>query len=750
MVAETYSIHEHRPQPVESLSGTVEHVVTFAADSGWGVYRIRTEVSGRRDDVVVVGHGGDLRPGVFIAADGRWERGTRFGDRFKADVIRLTPPSTTEGILKYLASGMIRGIGPKKATAIVAAFGVDTFDVIENHPTRLSEVKGVSLHLQDTIRQAWGEHATMRDLMVFLQRYGISTTKAAKIFKKYGNDSISTITADPFILAKDIDGIGFASADKAAEQLGIPRTSFKRVSAGLIHSLEELKGEGHSAAPRELLLGKAVKLLGLEPDLVDRALSELTSFRELIDEQVRGRPLIYLPYMRQYEVQVTRFLRALTQGSPKSAAINFPAELARAEEATKKKLSDGQRDALRQAMQHRVQVITGGPGAGKSTILHTLLEMLVPNKLRVQLCAPTGRAAKRMEELTGRTATTIHRLLEYKPFLNDFARNQSNPLDGDVFICDESSMLDLSLAYKFFRAIPPHAQLILIGDVDQLPSVGAGSVLADIIQSNAIPVVWLHEIFRQAKSSKIIINAHAVNAGQMPTTDNNVDEDFFFVKLDEAEAIKRMILKIVTERIPTKYRLDPMKDVQVLAPMHKGPLGIGELNKMLQRALNGANMRGPKHTLGFHDYYVGDKVMQLKNDYDLDVFNGDLGYIRSIDTTPGKREAIIDFDGRNVTYPLNKFTELTLAYSCSIHKSQGGEWPAVIMPLVKGYYHMLQKNLIYTGMTRGKRLVVMIGEKAALGMAVRNNKANERHGGLMHRLTQITDDWGDDTLLGAA
>lgn len=738
------NIKEIRPNPVECIAGTVEHVMTYMPESGWGVYKVSLDGANRGKIATVVGMGTDLRPGVYIAADGRWTTHAHHGDQFKADVIRLTPPSTAEGVLRYLSSGMIKGIGAAKAKAIVDVFGEDTLTIIEKTPRRLLEIPGVGCRLMEGVVASWKEHAVIRDLMIFLQRYGIPTSKSGKIHKKYGAEAAARISADPYILARDIDGIGFLTADHVAKELGVPPHSLKRVAAGIVHTLEQLKDDGHSAGPREIVLKKASAILDLEPIVVEEALDHLVSLGELEAETVRGRALIYLPYMRAYERSVaTILLRLAGQENAPTRAIPFDEALAKAEVVTKKVLSESQRQALVQALRNNIQVITGGPGSGKSTILHTLLEIISSSglNLRVMLCAPTGRAAKRMEEVTGRPAVTIHRLLEFRPQFGDFARNHRNPLEGDIFIMDESSMLDLALSYKFLRALPKHAQVLFVGDVDQLPSVGAGSVLADIIQSGSIPVVWLREIFRQAAMSKIIVGAHAINEGKIPETPNLPTDDFFFMKIPEPDNIKAMLIRMVTERIPARFKLDPLKDVQVLAPMHKGPLGIGELNKLLQRALNAANLNGPKFTSGHNDFYIGDKVMQLKNDYDLEVFNGDVGFIREIYSEPGNRKALIEFDDRQVEYPLSKFNELTLAYSCSIHKAQGSEWPAVVMPMVRGYFHMLQKNLIYTGLTRGKKLVVMIGDKSALAIACRNNKANERYGGLQQRLAEKSEAW---------
>lgn len=741
-------IREVRPTPVESVAGTVEAVLTAQPDSGWGVYKVVLDGARRGHIATVTGYGGDIRPGAYIAADGRWDTHSRFGEQFKADVIRLTPPSTAEGVLKFLASGMVKGIGTSKATAIVRIFGEDTLNVIEKTPNRLLEVEGIGPRALEAIKESWKEHAIIRDLMVFLQRYGIPTSRAGRIAKKYGTDAVARISADPYTLARDIDGIGFITADRVAQELGVPPHSLKRVSAGLIHTLEVMKEEGHSAGPREMVLKNACKVLTLEPQIVEQALDHLVSLGELEMEAVRGRALIYLPYMRAYERSVaTIILRLASEPEPPTKKIPFDEALARAERATGKVLSESQRQGLQAAMRNRFQIVTGGPGCGKSTILDTYLKMLEGSGLRVVLAAPTGRAAKRMEEVTGHPARTIHRLLEYRPGGGDFARNHRNPLEGDIFVVDESSMLDLGLAYKFLRALPRSSQLLLVGDVDQLPSVGAGSVLADIIQSGAVPVVWLREVFRQAAQSRIIVAAHTINQGKLPETPNAPEDDFFFIKIPEAseEGIKAMMLKVVTERIPARFSLNPMKDIQVLAPMHKGKLGIGELNKVLQAKLNAANLDGPKYSVGHSDFYVGDKVMQLRNDYDLDVFNGDVGFIREI-SLAGERTARIQFDDQIIDYPLSKFNELTLAYCCSIHKSQGSEWPAVVMPMVKGYYHMLQKNLVYTGLTRGKKLVVMVGDKGALGIACRNNKANERFGGLQQRLSETSDSWLDDSL----
>jgi len=742
MVAEP-AITESRPKVADTISGEVERIIFFAEDTAFAIFSLAVLDGKRELSVVVKGHIPGLQVGLHLACDGKVVHDSRRGEQFHADLIRIAPPTSAEGIRRYLCSGLIQGVGPVLAGRIVDHFGDKTIDVLSSDSGRLREIPGLGEAKVASIRSSWKEHVDARNIMVFCQQYGISPSKCGKIVKKYGEDAIKTISEDPYTLCRDIDGIGFLTADKIALQMEIPPNSYKRIGAGVVHVLDEAKSEGHCALPYPQLLKRAGELLQVPETDVSTVAIDLVNSGELFREDIRGRDIVYLPYMRAYERSIAAILRRLlSAGEAKFAKGACDADLAEAEQATGKTLAVNQRLAVITSLKNRVSVITGGPGSGKSTILGVVRCVLSKHKAKVVLCAPTGRAAKRMTETAGIESKTIHRLLKFDPNSGDFSHNAKNPLVGDVFVIDEASMLDIPLAYKLLRALPREAQVIFVGDVDQLPSVGPGAFLADLIHSQAIPTTFLREIFRQAKSSKIITNAHMVNQGLVPE-DGSPGDDFFFVKRDDPERIKEMMRHIVTERIPKAFGLNPLRDVQILAPMHKGPLGIKELNNFFQNVLNPD--RGlPSHTCNGYHFRIGDKVLQTRNNYDLDVFNGDLGFIEDIDTK--EKKARINFDGAWVTYRFQDFSDLVLAYTYSIHKSQGAEFPAVVMPMVKGFYHMLQKNLVYTGMTRGKKLVVMVGDKAALAMAVRNNKANERFGGLIHRLGSDVSDWLEEEL----
>lgn len=712
----------------ESISGIVERVTFHTEESGFCVLRVK--VKAMRELATVVGHAPSVNAGEFLDATGTWIVDREHGRQFKAEQLRIAAPSTPEGIEKYLGSGVIKGVGPHFAEKLVAAFGDKVFDVIEQEPQRLREVPGIGPTRLDRISAGWSDQREIRKIMVFLTSHGVGTARAVRIYKTYGAKAIDKVRANPYNLAHDIHGIGFQTADQIAKALGVDPQSEIRAQAGLAWVLQDLSTQGHCAYPVPLLLEAAVKLLEIPDDVLRKALTLELAQNRLVLDTLRGTEVVYLAGLHRAETALAEALKTLRDGPHPLPAVDVEAEIARVEKEVKIELAPTQKEALRTALKSKVLVITGGPGVGKTTLVNSLLKIL-QERLRVLLCAPTGRAARRLTETTGAEAKTVHRLLEVEPHTGQFKRNRDNPLEADVVVLDEASMVDVVLMNQLVRAIPARAALVMVGDVDQLPSVGPGTVLRDVIDSRAVPVVRLTEIFRQAAASRIIVNAHRINQGVMPELrKSEALEDFYVVEAEEPEAIAARILKLITERIPERFKLDPIRDIQVLTPMNRGELGARALNERLQAALNPP---GPMEVVKFgHAYRTGDKVMQIVNDYDKEVFNGDLGFIRRVDET--EREMEVDYDGRPVIYDFGELDEVVPAYACSIHKSQGSEYPAVIIPLHTQHYRMLNKPVLYTGVTRGKKLVVLVGSRKALSIAVRRTEESRRISGLMERL----------------
>ena len=734
-------------QPTEVLAGSIERVTFHNPGNGFCVLRIKAR--GHRDLVTVVGHAAEISSGEWITVSGVWVNDREHGPQFKASFLRSSPPTTAEGIEKYLGSGMIRGIGPIYASKLVAAFGSEVFEVIEQAPERLREVPGIGRVRAGRIAQAWADQKVVREIMVFLHSHGVGTARAVRIFKTYGNDAVQVMAENPYRLARDIRGIGFRTADAIAARLGIEPGAMIRLQAGISYALLEASGEGHCGLPTAELLKLAGELLAVEhpapdradagrpnepvasrrvpldPALIQTALDLELSEGSVVADTLAGEPAIFLAHLHRDERRIAESLQELTQGTPPWGAINAAKAIGWVEQRLGLELAASQKAAVELALASKLLVITGGPGVGKTTLINAILRILAAKKLRIQLCAPTGRAAKRMAEATGLEAKTIHRLLEFDPQAYGFRRNAELPLECDLLVVDETSMVDVPLMASLLAAIPAEAALLLVGDVDQLPSVGPGQVLADSIASGTIPVTRLTEVFRQAASSRIITSAHAINAGELPDLRPPADgsSDFYFAQADTPEQAMALILRLVSERIPARFGLDPIQQVQVLCPMARGGCGSRSLNIELQKRLN-PDPSEQVERFGWR-FAPGDKVMQVANDYEKEVFNGDLGTIDGLDADSS--ELTVLFEGRAVVYGWGELDNLVPAYACTIHKSQGSEYPAVVIPLLTQHFAMLQRNLIYTGLTRGKQLVVLVGQKKALAMAVKNQRGRRRY-----------------------
>ena len=707
--------------PTERLSGAVERVTFHSEESGFCVLRVK--VKGHHELVTVIGSAATITPGEFVECIGIWTNDRTHGLQFKTHQLKVVPPSTLEGIEKYLGSGMVKGIGPHFAKVLVKAFKENVFLVIESEPEKLLTLPGIGKKRMEKVTSAWAEQKVIREIMVFLQSHGIGTGRAVRIYKTYGDESIIKVTENPYRLALDIHGIGFKTADTLAMKLGIASDSLIRAQAGVRHVLQEIAGDGHCAAPWESLVDAASKLLEISSVIIEEAVHAEVAEENLVKEDIDGKLCLFLTPLHRAEVGTSASILRLLQGSLPWGAIDAEKAIPWVEEKTGLTLSDSQRDAVKLALTSKVLVITGGPGVGKTTLVNSILKLIQAKHVDVLLCAPTGRAAKRLTESTGIEAKTIHRLLEFDPATFGFKRTRENPLVADLVVIDESSMVDIALMNKLLGAIPDHTALMIVGDVDQLPSVGPGAVLADIIDSGVVPTVRLTEIFRQAASSRIIVNAHRINKGDMPLKTEGTDlSDFYFIPANTPEESHDKLLQVVTERIPKRFGFHPVKDIQVLTPMNRGGLGARSLNVELQQVLN---KNGSPSVVRFGTTFApGDKVIQTVNNYDKEVFNGDIGQIMTVDLDEGVLQ--VDYDGKLVEYEFGELDEVSLAYATSIHKSQGSEYPAVVIPLAMQHYTLLERNLIYTAVTRGKKLVIIIGQPKALGMAVKNQKSKKR------------------------
>src|SRR5579884_2204612 len=720
--------------PREVLAGLVERVTFHNEENGFCVLRVKTR--GHRDLVTLVGHAASIAAGEAITASGTWVNDRTHGLQFKAHFLKASAPSTAEGIRRYLASGMIRGIGPVYAKKLVRGFGEAVFEVIE----RLPEVQGIGEVRAQRIVAAWAEQKLVREIMVFLHSHGVGTARAVRIFKTYGADAIEVMSENPYRLARDIRGIGFKTADAIADRLGIERTALIRVRAGIGHALAAAMDEGHCGLPLADLLPLAGRLLGVPDDLIRTALDLELTGGGVIGDRVGEKDCVFLAGLYHAERGIAERLRALAAAPLPWPAIDAGKAISWVEPRIGLMLAESQRQAIVRALAAKLLVITGGPGVGKTTILRAILKILAAKRVRILLAAPTGRAAKRLGEATGLEAKTIHRLLEVDPSSGSFGRGPENKLDCDLLVLDEASMIDVPLMHALVKAIPERAALLVVGDVDQLPSVGPGQVLADLIGSGTVPVVRLTEIFRQAAASRIITTAHRINRGEMPDlAPAAADSDFHFVSAEDPETAVARILDLVQTRIPRRFGLDPVRDIQVLCPMARGGVGARSLNLDLQAALNPDGE--PKVTKFGWTFAPGDKVMQIENDYEREVYNGDIGFIAAVDAETG--EIAARFDGREVVYGLGDLDALVPAYAATIHKAQGSEYPAVVIPLLTQHYPMLQRNLLYTGITRGKRLVVLVGSRKAVAIAVRNTAGRQRWSKLREWLAAAPRPRGD-------
>jgi exodeoxyribonuclease V alpha subunit len=716
------------------LTGEIERITFHNEENGYTIARMR--VQGRKGTVTIVGNLSNPNPGESLRLNGLWQTHSKYGEQFKILSYESLVPATVVGIERYLGSGLIKGIGPVMAKRLVEKFGTETLAIIEETVERLHEVEGIGEKRVGMIKSAWDEQKEIRDVMVFLQGHGVSPAYGVKIFRHYGRDAVAVVRDNPYRLAEEVYGIGFLTADRIAEKLGIPRDSEMRAEAGIQYVLQQLSDEGHVYYPMGPLVSECRKILEVEDDTLEIAFRAGLSARKIAmegtEEAPEKRP-VYLPKLHVSEQGVARHLHEIAHHPKQFPLIGTDTILRSVEAELKINLSPRQLEAVRRSLESKVMVITGGPGTGKTTIITAIIRIYGQQRQKILLAAPTGRAAKRMHEATGFEAKTIHRLLEFSPREGKFRKDEGDPLEADLIIIDEASMVDTLLMYHLLKAVPRKATLILVGDVDQLPSVGPGNVLRDIIDSETIPTVRLDQIFRQAKESMIIVNAHRVNAGYLPVLLPETEErsDFQFIYLEEPEEVLGKIVALCKEELP-RLGWRSLDDIQVLTPMHKGVVGASNLNVELQKQLNPSRdeiVRAGK------TFRTGDKVMQIRNNYDKDVYNGDIGRVVGIDRE--EQEMSVNFDGRLVTYDFVDLDELILAYATSVHKSQGSEYPVVVMPVLVQHYVLLQRNLLYTGITRGKKLVVLIGTKRALGIAVRNNKVQRRYTLLKQRLRTL-------------
>jgi len=712
-----------------TIEGILERIVFFSEETNFTVARL--QVARNPDLVTIVGSIPCPNPGETLRLKGEWIVDVKFGRQFRVESCLSVLPSTITGIEKYLGSGLVKGIGPIMAKRVVAMFGLETLDVIGEQSERLLEVEGIGPIRVQRITKAWQEQKEVREVMVFLQGHGVSSTYAVKIYKAYGDKSVAVVKENPYRLALDISGIGFKTADRIAQNMGIDPSSQIRAEAGIIHVLSELVDEGHVYYPHDKLMDASASLLEVNRDVLETALSALiTQRRVVIDEHVEDRA-VYLTPLHVAEVNVARRLETLINSPRQLIQIDIEMAMQWVQRAIGIELADLQKEAIRKAVASKALVLTGGPGTGKTTLLNCIIRILEKKGQRILLASPTGRAARRLSEVTGREAKTIHRLLEYSPSEGGFKRNEENPLEADLVIIDESSMVDILLMNHLLKAVSPTTTLMLVGDIDQLPSVGPGNMLKDVIASGRVETVRLTEVFRQAQESMIVVNAHRVNRGEFPLvrTPEEKKADFYFVARDDPEKALEMVKELCARRLPRAFRLNPFDDIQVITPMHKGVVGVANLNAEMQMLLNPT---GNEVSRGGRCFRINDKVMQTTNNYEKEVFNGDIG--RVVEIKHEEQTLAVKYEDRIVDYEWSDLDELVLAYAISIHKSQGSEYPAVVVPILPQHYIMLQRNLLYTAITRAKKLVVLVGSSRAIAMAARNSRVQHRYTALAARL----------------
>ena len=718
--------------PLTTLDGMVERQTYADPETHYAVVRLK--VKGRREPVTVVGPLASAQEGEQLHLKGRYEVHPKWGEQFRVTWWYAVLPATVAGIQRYLASGLIKGIGPELAGRLVAHFGPQTLEVIDHTPERLQEVPGIGPKRIKQIKRDWQEHKGAREFLVALQGLGLSLSFATKIYKQYGDRALEVATANPYQLALDIQGLGFTTADRLASRLNLDPLTPARLAAGLIHTIDVMSGEGHVFVPKDLLLKNTQELLQVPQAPLSQALIDLAREGRVVLQDLPEGHAIYKKAAWVAENGIARDIGSLKTTPAPSAPLHLEDLLGQVQQERSLDLSEEQAQAVTLALREKVVIITGGPGTGKTTIVSCILDLYRRLGARVLLMAPTGRAAKRLSEATGDEAATIHRALEFSPQIGGFRRNAAEPLRADVIVVDEMSMVDIFLMYHLLRAIPPTARLVMVGDVYQLPAVGPGNVLKDLMDSGVVPVARLTQIFRQAKQSLIVVNAHRVNQGVFPELARFEDEkDFVFIARQDPGAIKGSLMNLVTRELPGRYGFDPIRDLQVISPMHRGAVGIQTLNHELQQRLN---PRAPRFTFGARVFRRGDKVMQLKNNYYKEVFNGDIGQVTGF--IPDTGQLVVEFDGRKVFYDSGEGDEITLAYAVTVHKSQGSEFPGVILILTTHHYLLLQRNLLYTALTRGRRLVVLLGSKKALALAIKNDKPVRRYTDLTAKLRQAS------------
>ncbi|MDR3624474.1 MAG: ATP-dependent RecD-like DNA helicase [Chlamydiales bacterium] len=712
---------------LESIVGYIERITFHSSENGFTVARLKEPK--KSDLTTIVGSLPALQPGETVRLLGIWKFNSQHGMQFDVRECHMQAPADLHGIQKYLESGLIKGIGPVFATRIVNTFGLNTLDIIDKSPDALLTVQGIGDKKLERIKTCWGAQKSIREVMIFLQQYGVSPSFAQKIYKTYGDQALEKVKENPYRMAQDIHGIGFKSADTIAQKMGFDKTSDRRIQAGIEFVLQDLATEGHVCYPEESLILKAEEILEVPSQCILQEISALQTQTRIVRELFDNIPFVWLKMYYICEQGIGREIKRLLYAKSTLRSIDEKKAIPWVQQTLQIELATEQAKAVALCLQDKFHIITGGPGTGKSTITKAILTILDKVTSRILLAAPTGRAAKRMSEITKKEAKTLHALLEWSFTKNGFKRSHEMPLECDLIIIDESSMIDTFLMYSLLKAIPDHARVIFLGDINQLPSVGAGNVLKDLIASKKIPVTTLNEIFRQAKGSKIITNAHLINEGKFPDIYTSANSDFFFMKREEPEEILNTIVELVTKRLTKRYRFDPFDDIQVLVPMKRGPIGTERLNIVLQEVLNPSNT--PLFASG-RRFHLHDKVMQIRNNYNKNVYNGDVGRITGIDTS--EQEVILSFDGRKVVYEFSELDELVLAYAVSIHKYQGSESPCVIIPVHTTHFVLLNRNLIYTGVTRGKKLVVLVGTAKALHIAVNNDEVKSRYTGLIRLL----------------